>query len=62
VTGGEDALGETSVVVELDGQTAPARACLRHPRGGGRAYVRALSNAVRRAERATRPVEPAAAP
>jgi 2-isopropylmalate synthase len=55
VTGGEDALGETSVVLELDGQTGSGQGVSTDILdAAGRAYVRALSNTVRRAERATR--------
>jgi 2-isopropylmalate synthase len=59
VTGGQDALGETSVVLEIPGGAAPGS--VREPVVGsgqgvstdileaaGRAYVRALSNALRR--------------
>jgi 2-isopropylmalate synthase len=55
VTGGEDALGETSVVVELDGQTGSGQGVSTDIlEAAGRAYVRALSNAIRRAELAAR--------
>jgi 2-isopropylmalate synthase len=60
VTGGQDALGETSVVVEHAGQTGAGQGVSTDILdAAGRAYVRALSNAVRKAERAER--EPAAA-
>ena len=56
VTGGQDALGETSVVLELAGGAARAEPVVGSGQGvstdileaGARAYVRALSNAVRR--------------
>jgi 2-isopropylmalate synthase len=56
VTGGQDALGETSVVLELPGGAPPAERVVGSGQGvstdileaAGRAYVRALSNAVRR--------------
>jgi 2-isopropylmalate synthase len=55
VTGGQDALGETSVVVEVDGQTGAGQGVSTDIiEAAGRAYVRALSNAVRRAELAAR--------
>jgi len=51
VTAGEDALGETSVVIELDGATGAGQAVSTDVvEAAARAYVRALSNAVRRAE------------
>jgi 2-isopropylmalate synthase len=60
VTGGQDALGETSVVLELAGITGAGQGVSTDIlEAAGRAYVRALSNAVRRrgvmaeAERAT---------
>ncbi|MGI8920656.1 MAG: 2-isopropylmalate synthase [Solirubrobacteraceae bacterium] len=50
VTGGQDALGETSVVLELDGVSASGQGVSTDIiEAAGRAYVRALSNAVRRA-------------
>jgi 2-isopropylmalate synthase len=50
VTGGEDALGETSVVIEIDGQSAAGQGVATDIlEAAGRAYVRALSNGVRRA-------------
>ena len=49
VTGGEDALGETSVVVEVSGQSAAGQGVSTDIlEAAGRAYVRALSNALRR--------------
>jgi 2-isopropylmalate synthase len=49
VTGGQDALGETSVVLELDGRSASGQGVSTDIlEAAGRAYVRALSNAVRR--------------
>ncbi len=55
VTAGQDALGETSVVLELAGQTGAGQGVSTDIiEAAGRAYVRALSNAVRRAEVAAR--------
>ena len=49
VTGGEDALGEVSVVVEYQGQSAGGQGVATDIlEAAGRAYVRALSNALRR--------------
>jgi 2-isopropylmalate synthase len=49
VTGGQDALGETSVVLELGGLTGAGQGVSTDIlEAAGRAYVRALSNAVRR--------------
>jgi 2-isopropylmalate synthase len=49
VTGGQDALGETSVVLELGGVTASGQGVSTDIiEAAGRAYVRALSNAERR--------------
>jgi 2-isopropylmalate synthase len=49
VTGGQDALGETSVVLELDGRSAAGQGVSTDIiEAAARAYVRALSNAVRR--------------
>jgi 2-isopropylmalate synthase len=65
VTGGQDALGETSVVVEVAGQTGAGQGVSTDIiEAAGRAYVRALSNAVRRAEIAARgtPGAPALTP
>ncbi len=60
VTGGQDALGETSVVLELDGQTGAGQGVSTDIiEAAGRAYVRALSNAVHRTTRAAH--EPASA-
>jgi len=50
VTAGEDALGETSVVVDLDGASGAGQAVSTDVvEAAARAYVRALTNAVRRA-------------
>ncbi|HEV2819551.1 MAG TPA: 2-isopropylmalate synthase [Solirubrobacteraceae bacterium] len=58
VTGGQDALGEVSVVLELDGRTAAGQAVATDIlEAAARAHVRALSLAVRRA--ATAEQEPA---
>jgi 2-isopropylmalate synthase len=59
VTGGQDALGDTSVVLEIAGQTGgrPGRRH-RHPRGGARAYVRALSQGLRKARMAEQSDQP----
>ncbi len=55
VTGGQDALGETSVVVEHAGVTGAGQGVSTDIlEAAGRAYVRALSNAIRRAEHAER--------
>jgi 2-isopropylmalate synthase len=49
VTGGQDALGETSVVLEVGGVTGAGQGVSTDIlEAAGRAYVRALSNAVRR--------------
>jgi len=49
VTAGHDALGETSVVLEVDGVTGSGQGVSTDIlEAGARAYVRALSNAVRR--------------
>jgi 2-isopropylmalate synthase len=49
VTGGQDALGETSVVLELGGVTGSGQGVSTDIlEAAGRAYVRALSNATRR--------------
>jgi 2-isopropylmalate synthase len=49
VTGGQDALGETSVVLEIGGITGAGQGVSTDIlEAAGRAYVRALSNAVRR--------------
>jgi 2-isopropylmalate synthase len=64
VTGGQDALGEVSVVVELDGQSASGQGVATDIlEAAGIAYVRALGAAVRRAQMAARADEdPALAP
>jgi 2-isopropylmalate synthase len=64
VTGGQDALGETSVVLEVGGVTGAGQGVSTDIlEAAGRAYVRALSNAVRRRQIAaeTRDVVAAAA-
>ena len=49
VTGGQDALGETSVVLEAAGVVGAGQGVSTDIlEAGARAYVRALSNAVRR--------------
>ncbi len=49
VTGGQDALGETSVVLEVGGVTGSGQGVSTDIlEAGARAYVRALSNAIRR--------------
>ena len=61
VTGGQDALGETSVVLECDGQSASGQGVATDIiEAAGRAYVRALSNAVRKAQAAGELVDLAA--
>jgi 2-isopropylmalate synthase len=51
VTGGQDALGETSVVLELGGITGSGQGVSTDIlEAAGRAYVRALSNAIRKEE------------
>ena len=71
VTAGQDALGETSVVLELGGVTGSGQGVSTDIlEAAGRAYVRALSSAVRRdrvlgqseAPSSAEPVEPVAAP
>ncbi len=53
VTGGQDALGETSVVVEVDGSTGSGQGVSTDiVDAAARGYVRALSNAVRRRDTA----------
>src|SRR3954465_800933 len=53
VTGGEDALGETSVIIELAGQSASGQGVATDIlEAAGRAYVRAVSNALRKARAA----------
>jgi 2-isopropylmalate synthase len=61
VTGGQDALGETSVVLEVAGQTAAGQGVATDIiEAAARAYVRALSQGVRKAEAAERdPAQPA---
>jgi len=55
VTAGQDALGETSVVLELAGHTGAGQGVSTDIiEAAGRAYVRALSGAVRRADVAAR--------
>ena len=50
VTGGEDALGEVSVVVEYQGQSAGGQGVATDIlEAAGMAYVRAISNGVRKA-------------
>ncbi len=63
VTGGQDALGETSVVLEIGGVTGSGQGVSTDIlEAAGKAYVRALSTALRRAELATRAVpEPVSA-
>ncbi|HEY6399444.1 MAG TPA: alpha-isopropylmalate synthase regulatory domain-containing protein, partial [Solirubrobacteraceae bacterium] len=64
VTAGQDALGETSVVLEAGGVTGSGQGVSTDIlEAAGRAYVRALSNVVRKreaAERAQVPPEPTA--
>jgi 2-isopropylmalate synthase len=49
ITGGQDALGETSVVLEVSGVSGSGQGVSTDIiEAAGRAYVRALSNAVRR--------------
>ena len=56
VTGGQDALGEVSVVVEVSGQSASGQGVATDIiEAAAIAYVRAMSQAVRRAELAARP-------
>ncbi len=64
VTGGQDALGEVSVIVELDGQSASGQGVATDIlEAAGIAYVRALGSALRRAQMAARADEdPALAP
>jgi len=51
VTAGEDALGETSVVIDLNGATGAGQAVANDVvEAAAKAYIRALSNAVSRAE------------
>ena len=64
VTGGQDALGETSVVLEVAGQTAAGQGVATDIiEAAARAYVRALSQGLRKAEVAERgPAELAPTP
>jgi 2-isopropylmalate synthase len=63
VTGGQDALGETSVVLEHAGVTGAGQGVSTDIlEAAGRAYVRALGSAVRRAERADAETRVAATP
>jgi len=58
VTGGQDALGETSVVLEYEGQSASGQGVATDIiEAAARAYVRALSNAVRKAQAASEAVD-----
>jgi 2-isopropylmalate synthase len=58
VTGGQDALGETSVVLEYKGQSASGQGVATDIiEAAGRAYVRALSNAVRKAQAVAQAVD-----
>jgi 2-isopropylmalate synthase len=60
VTGGEDALGEVSVVVETGGLSAAGQGVATDIiEAAGRAYVRALSTAQRRAQRGGEALPPA---
>ncbi|MDO8212907.1 2-isopropylmalate synthase [Conexibacter sp. CPCC 206217] len=62
VTGGQDALGETSVVLEVGGVAGSGQGVSTDIiEAAGRAYVRALSNAVRRRSVATEAEEATAA-
>jgi 2-isopropylmalate synthase len=61
VTGGQDALGETSVVLEYEGQQASGQGVATDIiEAAARAYVRALSTAVRKAQAAAEEAEPSA--
>jgi 2-isopropylmalate synthase len=63
VTGGEDALGEVSVVVEVGGRSAAGQGVATDIlEAAGRAYVRALSSGVRRARTAVAEVEASRTP
>jgi 2-isopropylmalate synthase len=58
VTGGQDALGESSVVLEYDGQSASGQGVATDIiEAAGTAYVRALSNVVRKAQAAALAVD-----
>jgi 2-isopropylmalate synthase len=62
VTGGQDALGEASVVLELEGQSAAGQGVATDIiEAAGIAYVRALSNGVRKARMAAAAPEAAQA-
>jgi len=62
ITSGQDALGETSVVLEVDGVAGSGQGVSTDIiEAAGRAYVRALSNAVRRRSVATEAEEATAA-
>jgi 2-isopropylmalate synthase len=66
VTGGQDALGETSVVLELVGSSADGEPIVGSGQGvstdileaAGRAYVRALSNAIAKRDASHVPTAP----
>ena len=61
VTGGQDALGETSVVLEYGGQSASGQGVATDIiEAAGIAYMRALSNVVRKAQAASQLVDVAA--
>jgi 2-isopropylmalate synthase len=61
VTGGQDALGEVSVVLELEGQSASGQGVATDIlEAGGRAYVRALSIAVEKVRLAAAAEDPRA--
>jgi 2-isopropylmalate synthase len=61
VTGGQDALGESSVVLEYGGQSASGQGVATDIiEAAGTAYVRALSNVVRKAQAASQIVDVAA--
>ena len=63
VTGGQDALGEVSVVLELNGSTSAGQGVATDIlEAAARAYVRALSVAVRRSEAADSEAEAVATP
>ena len=63
VTGGQDALGETSVVLEVEGAVGSGQGVSTDIlEAAGRAYVRALSNALRRLESAAKEGEAAPTP
>jgi 2-isopropylmalate synthase len=58
VTGGQDALGETSVVLEFEGQSASGQGVATDIiEAAGIAYVRALSNVVRKAQAVSQVVD-----